>query len=358
MNKREFLKSAAIAGAGIAFTKSSVSREKTFQSEPKKLKHWVWERPNSNETDDDLEKKYKDFYLAGVGGIFFEEDSERHFKIAKTAGMETHRWMWTMNRGEKSLLENHPEWYAVSRNGESCATNPPYANYYRWLCPSKPEVLEYLKMQVENILGNDYVDGIHLDYIRYCDVILPVNLWDKYKIEQTKELPEYDFCYCKTCREGYKKQTGIDPLDLQYPGESPSWRKYRYDRINHVVNSLAKLAQQKNKPITAAVFPTPEIARRIVRQDWTNWNLDAVCPMIYHGFYKEQVRWIGDAVEEGIHFLNGRFPLYAGLFLPDFNSMEELEKGIEGAIKNGASGVSLFGKIDKEVLEVLGKFQS
>ncbi len=357
MKKREFLKSVAIAGAGLAFAKSSVSSEKSFQSGSEKLKHWVWERPNEKEEDKDLEKKYEDFYQAGIRGIFFEEDSEKHFKTAKNAGLETHRWMWTMNRGEKELLDNHPELYAVSREGESCATNPPYVNYYRWLCPSKPEVLEYLKTQVEEIVKKDYVDGIHLDYIRYCDVILPVNLWDNYKIEQTKELPEYDFCYCKTCREGYKKQTGIDPTDLEYPDQSPSWRKFRYDKINNVVNNLAKVAQQNKKPITAAVFPTPEIARRIVRQDWTNWNLDAVCPMIYHGFYKEQVRWIGDAVEEGIHFLNGKFPLYAGLFLPDFNSMDELEEGIKFAIKNGASGVSLFGKVDKNVLNVLRKFK-
>jgi len=120
---------------------------------------------------------------------------------------------------------------------------------------------------------------------------------------------------------------------------------------------LAKVAQQNNKPITAAVFPTPEIARRIVRQDWTNWNLNAIFPMIYHGFYREQVPWIGDAVEEGIHFLNGKFPIYAGLFLPDFKSMGELEEGIKVAISKGASGVSIFGKVDENVLGVLSKFK-
>jgi hypothetical protein len=80
--------------------------------------------------------------------------------------------------------------------------------------------------------------------------------------------------------------------------------------------------------------------------------------MIYHGFYKEQVSWIGDAVEEGIHFLCGKFPLYAGLFIPDFKSMEELEEGIKTALKNGASGVSLFGKVDGKVLAVLQKYKS
>ena len=358
MNKREFLKSAVLAGAGVAILKTSVGKTVKENNKPQGLKHWVWENPDQKETDEMMKEKYKRFHSAGVRGMFFENDSERHFKAAKNAGLEAHRWMWTMNRGEKELLENHPDWYAVSRDGKSCATNPPYVNYYRWLCPTKPEVQEYLKKQVENIVKQDYIDGIHLDYIRFCDVILPVNLWGNYKIEQTKELPEYDFCYCETCRNAYKEKTGIDPLDLEFPDQSPSWRKFRYELINNVVNSLAEIAQKNKKPITAAVFPTPEIARRIVRQDWTNWNLDGVCPMIYHGFYREQVSWIGDAVEEGIHFLCGKFPLYAGVFLSDFKSMDELETGIKVAIENGASGVSLFGNVDENVLEVLRKFKS
>jgi uncharacterized lipoprotein YddW (UPF0748 family) len=201
------------------------------------------------------------------------------------------------------------------------------------------------------------VDGIHLDYIRYCDVILPINLWDNYGIEQNKELPEYDFCYCETCRGKYKEKTGVDPLDMEHPDQSASWRTFRYEQINNMVNYLSEVVHKAKKPITAAVFPTPEIARRIVRQDWTKWNLDGVCPMIYHGFYREQVSWIGDAVEEGVHFLNGRFPIYAGLFLPDFKSQEELKEGIELAMANGASGISLFGKVDAEVLNTLKSFK-
>jgi len=358
MNKREFLKSAVLAGAGVAILKTSVGKTVRENNKPQALKHWVWENPNQKETDEMMQEKYRGFYAAGIRGMFFESDSERHFKAAKSAGLEAHRWMWTMNRGEKELLENHPDWYAVSRDGKSCATNPPYVNYYRWLCPSKPEVQEYLKKQTETIVKKDYIDGIHLDYIRFCDVILPVNLWKNYKIDQTKELPEYDFCYCETCRKAYKEKTGIDPLDLEFPDQSPSWRKFRYERINNVVNSLAEIAHKNKKPITAAVFPTPEIARRIVRQDWTNWNLDGVCPMIYHGFYREQTSWIGDAVEEGIHLLCAKFPLYAGVFLPDFKSMNDLEEGIKVAIENGASGISLFGKVDEKVLEVIQKFKS
>src|SRR5690606_16599517 len=146
--------------------------------------------------------------------------------------------------------------------------------------------------------------------------------------------------------------------ELEYPEASLSWRLYRYNAVNTIVNHLAEVAKEKKKPITAAVFPTPEVARRIVRQDWTNWNLNAVYPMIYHGFYKEDVRWIGDAVTEGVHFLNGKFPLYAGLYLPDFDSMEELKTGILLSMEKGAAGVSLFGNVTPEVLATLKSTQS
>lgn len=353
MKKRDFIKTSLLAGIGLGGFKNSLATVQNDQRKSTVLKHWVWENPNSQEDEKSLKEKYERFYKAGIRGMFFESDSEKHFRMAKTAGLEAHRWMWTMNRGEKELLENHPQWYAINRNGESCATKPPYVNYYRWLCPSKPEVLAYLENEVRQILEKEYVDGIHLDYIRYCDVILPVNLWQNYQIVQQKELPEYDFCYCQTCRTKYKEMENVDPLEIEFPDQSLSWRQYRYDQITKVVNQLAKVAHKQGKQITAAVFPTPEVARRIVRQDWTKWNLDGICPMIYHGFYKEQPQWIGTAVAEGLHFLCGRFPLYAGIYLPDFKSEDELKTGIRAALQNGASGISFFGNVDEKTLSTL-----
>jgi len=75
--------------------------------------------------------------------------------------------------------------------------------------------------------------------------------------------------------------------------------------------------------------------------------------MIYHGFYKEPVEWIGDAVTEGVNALNGKFPLYAGLYLPDFKSNDELEMGMKYALQNGAKGISLFGNVTDQVLDTL-----
>ena len=353
INKRQFLKSAFVAGLAAAQLPSAFSAGQGGLLKKKKNKHWVWINPNINDKEEDLQTLYASYHAGGIRGIFFEADSEKHFRAAKKNKIEAHRWMWTMNRGEKDLLAAHPEWYAVNRLGDSCADSPPYVSYYRWLCPSRPEVYQYLETQVKDILTKDYVDGIHLDYVRYCDVILPVNLWDNYGIDQTKELPQYDYCYCDNCRETFRLQKGIDPLSILYPDQSLSWRRFRYNNITSIVNRLSAVAHSFKKPISAAVFPTPEVAKRIVRQDWTNWNLDAVCPMIYHGFYKEDISWIGDAVAEGVRGIGGRFPLYAGLYLADFKNEQDIKTAIELAMQNGAAGVSIFGRVDTPLLETL-----
>ena len=321
-------------------------------------KFWIWLNPQKGETDEVVRERYKKYYDAGVKGLFFESDNEQHFRIAKEEGLEAHRWMWIMNRGEEYVRENHPDWYAKNRKGESCFDHPPYVDYYRWLCPSRPEVIEYLKKDVSEALDKDYVDGIHLDYIRFSDVILAPNLWANYGIEQLQEYPQYDYCYCEVCKDKFKNEYGISIDSVEYPTENLSWKKFRYDAVSNIVNGLTQIAKDHNKAITAAVFPTPDVAKRLVRQDWTNWDLTAVYPMIYHGFYKEQTSWIGTAVKEGLRGLDGRFPLYAGLYIPDFKDNNDLRDGIKYALDAGASGVSLFGQIDDEKIELIKEFKN
>lgn len=352
MNKRDFIKTTL---AGIASLQLAPLAFATSQKTPLSFDYWLWARPQKEDSDETLISRYKSYREAGVKGIFFEAYSKKHYQVAKEYGLETHRWMWAMNRGEKELLEKHPEYYAVSRTGKSCADQPPYVGYYRFLCPSHPDVPKYLEEKAREQLEKEDVDGLHLDYIRYPDVILPVNLWEGYQLDQSTELPDYDFCYSSYTKAAYLEETGIDIDQVERADQSPMWRSFRYGQVNKVVNHLAKVAKEYDKPMTAAVFPTPEVAKRIVRQDWVNWDLSAVFPMIYHGFYREPVHWIGQAVAEGVHALQRKYPLYAGLYLPDFADIGELRQGISLAKTNGAAGVSLFGEteFDSETISLL-----
>ncbi|MCJ7629724.1 MAG: family 10 glycosylhydrolase, partial [Longimicrobiales bacterium] len=244
---------------------------------------------------------------------------------------------------------NHPEWFTVSRNGDSSLTHPPYVGYYKWLCPTRPEVREYLRDSILQIAREPGVDGVHLDYVRHCDVILPSGLWAKYDLVQDREYPEFDFCYCDACRESFTAAYNSDPLELEDPPANEAWRRFRWESVTGLVEVLADAVHAEGKPITAAVFPTPSIARRLVRQAWDEWPVDAVFPMLYHSFYEEGLDWIGKGVVEGLAALANRTPvaltthreLYAGLYLPAL-SEEERGQAVEIARNAGAQGVSFF----------------
>jgi uncharacterized lipoprotein YddW (UPF0748 family) len=209
------------------------------------------------------------------------------------------------------------------------------------MCPSRDEVREYLRGVVGQLAAVDGITSIHLDYIRYPDVILPVALWPKYDLVQDKEYPQFDYCYCEVCRERFRKIANTDPKSIVDPPSHRAWVQYRYDTITRVVAELAEIAHRGGKLLTAAVFPTPTIARSLVRQEWTRWTLDAVLPMIYNGFYKEAVPWVERATKEGVTALGGRIPLYAGLYVPDL-SPADLATAIDLAYSAGATGISVF----------------
>lgn len=176
----------------------------------------------------------------------------------------------------------------------------------------------------------------------YSDVILPIGLWDKYDLVMDREYPEFDFCYCDVCIQKFKEQTGLDLSGLEDPSQNKEWRQYRHDSITQLVNRLAEVAHQKGKLLTAAVFPTPTIAKKLVRQDWVNWRLDMVYPMVYHSFYEKDVAWIKEAVHEGIEALNGKAPLFSGLYIPSLEP-DELAEAIDKSFAGGAAGICLFG---------------
>ena len=122
-----------------------------------------------------------------------------------------------------------------------------------------------------------------------------------------------------------------------------------------MVRELARAVHAQGKPITAAVFPTPTIARRLVRQAWDEWPLDRFFPMLYHSFYLEDIPWIGEGVRESVAALDGT-PLNAGLYLPSLDPAG-LAEAVATARDAGATGVSMFemhGLTDEHLVALRG----
>ena len=126
--------------------------------------------------------------------------------------------------------------------------------------------------------------------------------------------------------EKFRDEYGYEILETAYPEEDENWRKFRWDSISGLVKKLTKKVKSYNKKVTAALFPTPEIARKLVRQNWSEWNLDAFYPMLYNKFYEEGIDWIKMAI--GSKRDETKKPLHGGLYIQDY-SVDELKKAVE-----------------------------
>ncbi|MEQ8551818.1 MAG: hypothetical protein RIC06_03935 [Cyclobacteriaceae bacterium] len=326
------------------------------QSGPEKIPVYAWTGGPRKATDIEIRERFEGYKKHGIDVLMYNGGQDpavyaRVGKIAKEVGLGFHTWIPTMVQSVKPGIDT--TWYAINGLGESAYDKPAYVDYYKFLCPSKPGTFHWLDSMYSNIAAVEEVDAIHLDYIRFPDVILARGLWDKYGLVMDREYLQFDYCYCDDCTDGFMEDTGIDINSVEDPSTVEEWKQYRYDLITNIVNRLATSVRSKGKEINAAVFPGPHsVAKKIVRQEWDKWDLDAFFPMNYNDFYLEDTQWIGDVTREASTSVDK--PVFSGLFIcpnpetktsdPENHGLipEDLGKAIRLSMENGAAGICLF----------------
>ena len=315
--------------------------------ESKPFKFWTWITADATRTNESYVEEFAKYADNGIDAVLINTYTDpkllkRLTPLATAEGLEVHAWMFTMNRPGDQIAEQHPEWYAISKDGKSCYDNPPYVGYYKWLCPTRKESRDHVLSLVEGLSKVEGIESVHLDYIRYSDIFLPIGLLPKYDLKQDEELPEYDFCYCDVCTAEFEKIHHKNPNDFTNPAIDMEWKNFRLNKIKSVVDASYEIAHKNGKRLTAAVFPYPEMADHMVRQRWDKWNVDAVLPMIYNNFYNEEIDWIGFATKQGVTDLEkGNVELHTGIYVPEMKA-KDLLTAMNLAKQNGAKGVSFF----------------
>jgi len=331
----------------LEFASGNITPEPVrFKNESQKsgFRIWLWMGGHSSWSTEQWDSVMTTLESHGIYGILTQADSAtltRLIPIAHEHHIVVEKWFVAMLNDDNNLIKEHPGWFVINRNGKSSITDPAYVGYYRFLCPSNPDVHRYLRTSLDEYLEIPGLDGIHLDYIRYPDVILPRALWTTYGIVQDKEYAPYDYCYCKICRNKFRTQFGIDPMMMEHPDSNADWRQFRYDQITSLVKELADYCHLKGKKISAAVFPGPSISKQLVRQAWDKWPLDEVMPMLYQNFYYGNLDWIEQETAEGVKALDPGIPLYSGLYLPSLRP-RDMQSAIMKSIEGGAKGICLF----------------
>lgn len=339
---------------------SCLETDNKKETQKSKIPVYAWVSGPGKLTDEEINKKFQFYKNSGIDVLMYNgghtaEVYRRIGKLANENGLRLHAWVPTMKQNKSDEITD--DLFAINGNGESALVKPAYIPSYTFLCPSKEKTYLFLEKMYSNIAQLPEVDAIHLDYIRYPDVILARGLWEKYGLVMDREYPQFDYCYCDDCTGTFEQETGINIKQVDDPSQVEEWKSFRYDLITNIVNRLSDTIHAQGKQINAAVFPGPNsIAKKIVRQEWDKWNLDMFFPMNYNDFYLEDTDWIGAVTNEAVTALNGKKPVISGLFIcpnPEKKSSEpdpenhgllpeELGAAIEQSMKNGATGICLF----------------
>lgn len=298
---------------------------------------WTWIGYNAEKFDSVCQSLNE----LGLDGIVLKANSADEYRqaipVANKYGLTVYAWWWTINNHK--IAAEHPEWLSVNRDGYSIADSMAYVGYYKFLSPIIPGVREGICKQVEELCQIEGLEGIAIDYHRLVDVVLPTTLWPNYGIVQDREYPQWDYGYHPEMIKAFKEKYGYDPREKEDPSMDGTWRQFRCDMVAEVANLIAEVVHKHGKAMSASPFPTPKMSSRMVRQDWGDWNLDIVFPMVYHNFYTEDVSFVADCTIENARDKNEMTTLYAGVWA--YNT-PEMFATMDAALNNGAQGISMF----------------
>jgi hypothetical protein len=300
---------------------------------------WIWAHPRTDFSIAQWDSTFALLHDMGIQGVLMganEEVMRRCIPVAEKYNIRIHAWIWAINQRQAPA-----ELMSVNAQGKSLAEQKAYVDYYKFVCPILPESRQLIRKHIALTERIDGLWGIHLDYIRYVDVFLPPHIQRNYHLKQDSILPQYDYGYHPAMIKAFEAQYGKSPYDIPNYAYDSLWQQFRMNQINEIVDSLAEDFWSKELKLSAAVFPDPEMARKMVRQDWGRWKIDYYFPMVYNGFYDAGTFWIEQRIKTARKY-HSDAKIFCGLFLPHTATQAQLNESMEAAFAGGADGIAFF----------------
>jgi uncharacterized lipoprotein YddW (UPF0748 family) len=230
--------------------------------------------------------------LAASGSDAFAALLER----AHAEGLRVHAWVNVLNlsqhRDGPLLAALGRDAVLVDRRGRSLLDYPeleippPDGAYYKmgtpaiWLDPAAPGVRDWLAATFAELVARyPELDGLHLDYIRYPDV-LPFIPGSRFGVG-------LDFGYGDATRARFERETGRNAPAVGDREGSTRWDDWRREQVTKLVQEIrgAARAVSPTLALSAAVWCYADRAYLSMGQDWRGWLADDLLefavPMAY-----------------------------------------------------------------------------
>lgn len=149
-----------------------------------------------------------------------------------------------------------------------------------WLDPAAPGVAERLVATFAELAARyPELDGLHLDYIRYPDV-LPFSPGSRFGVG-------LQLGYGAASRARFEAETGLRVPDAQGRGHADAWDDWRRRQVTDLVGRIGEAARAERPGLllSAAVTAYPARAYLSLFQNWRGWLeadlLDFAVVMLY-----------------------------------------------------------------------------
>ena len=215
---------------------------------------------------------------------------------AHARGLRVHAWVNVLSLAKNPeapiLRDLGPDAVSVDAKGRSILSYPefdlpePDRSYYRmgtpavWLDPAVPGVRERLVATFAELLERyPELDGLHLDYIRYADV-LPY-------IPGTRFGVGLSFGFGLPSRTRFQSETGLSAPFGSSQRNGSRFDDWRREKLAELVEAIGNRAREVRPGIamSAAVIADRERAYLVDYQNWAGWLdrglLDFAVPMLY-----------------------------------------------------------------------------
>jgi uncharacterized lipoprotein YddW (UPF0748 family) len=215
---------------------------------------------------------------------------------AHAAGLRVHAWVNVLslarNRKAPWLETLGRDAALVDKRGRSLLDYPsfdlpqPDRRYYRmgtpalYLDPAAPGVAELVAATFAELLVRyPDLDGLHLDYIRYPDV-LPF-------VPGTRFGVGLDFGYGAATLARFRSETGLEAPLGDSTRNANRWDEWRRDKLTGLVSAIGERARaaRPGVELSAAVWTYADRGYLVLGQDWRRWLEDDLIefavPMAY-----------------------------------------------------------------------------
>ncbi len=215
---------------------------------------------------------------------------------AHAEGLRVHAWVNVLSlasNGEAPIVRDlGRDAIAVDQKGRSLLDYPEYEvpppdrTHYRmgtpavWLDPAAPGVASRLVATFTELLTRyPALDGLHLDYVRYPDV-LPFTPGTRFGVGLS-------FGFGIASRARFEAETGLEaPFgdSIAHGNRFDDWRR---EKLTALVAAIAESARSARPGLrlSAAVIADRERGYLVDFQDWASWldegHLDFAVPMLY-----------------------------------------------------------------------------